>query len=213
MKIKLIRFIDRISTLCPCHPPKHSGTLNICLELSSSKEQFQPGYILNVYRMESSISKPDVYVARNPCWMTNSSLCAWYFVKIKCFIKILITYTLSSTRLWGRERCGYHSYLKKFFLLEYSWFTMLYEFQVHSKANQLFLHPFFIFLDGPLQSYWVEFPVLYYRSLLVIYGLPWWLSGQKICLQCRRQETWVRSLGQEDPLEKEVVTYSSTLAW
>ena len=27
------------------------------------------------------------------------------------------------------------------------------------------------------------------------------------------QETWVRSLGWEDPLEKEMATYSSTLAW
>ena len=27
------------------------------------------------------------------------------------------------------------------------------------------------------------------------------------------QETWVRSLGQEDPLEKEMATYSSVLAW
>ena len=26
-------------------------------------------------------------------------------------------------------------------------------------------------------------------------------------------ETWVRSLGQEDPQEKEMATYSSTLAW
>ena len=26
-------------------------------------------------------------------------------------------------------------------------------------------------------------------------------------------ETWVRSLGQEDPLEKEMATHSSTLAW
>ena len=26
-------------------------------------------------------------------------------------------------------------------------------------------------------------------------------------------ETWVRSLGQEDPLEKEKATHSSTLAW
>ena len=28
-----------------------------------------------------------------------------------------------------------------------------------------------------------------------------------------RQETWVRSLGQEDPLEKEVATHSSIFAW
>ena len=27
------------------------------------------------------------------------------------------------------------------------------------------------------------------------------------------QDTWVQSLGQEDPLEKEMATYSSTLAW
>ena len=27
------------------------------------------------------------------------------------------------------------------------------------------------------------------------------------------QEIWVRSLGQEDPLEKKMATHSSTLAW
>ena len=27
------------------------------------------------------------------------------------------------------------------------------------------------------------------------------------------QETWVRSLGREDPLEKEMATHSSTIAW
>ena len=27
------------------------------------------------------------------------------------------------------------------------------------------------------------------------------------------QETWVQSLGQEDPLEKETATHSSILAW
>ena len=27
------------------------------------------------------------------------------------------------------------------------------------------------------------------------------------------QETWVKSLDREDPLEKEMVTHSSTLAW
>ena len=37
------------------------------------------------------------------------------------------------------------------------------------------------------------------------------------CLQCKRlpamQETGVRSLGQEDPLEEEMATHSSILAW
>ena len=32
------------------------------------------------------------------------------------------------------------------------------------------------------------------------------------CLPVTR-ETWVRSLGQEDPLEKEMATHSSILAW
>ena len=32
------------------------------------------------------------------------------------------------------------------------------------------------------------------------------------CLPAMR-ETWIQSLGQEDPLEKETATYSSTLAW
>ena len=27
------------------------------------------------------------------------------------------------------------------------------------------------------------------------------------------RKTWLRSLGQEDPLEKEIATHSSTLAW
>ena len=32
------------------------------------------------------------------------------------------------------------------------------------------------------------------------------------CLPAMR-ETWVQSLGREDPLEKEMATHSSTLAW
>ena len=41
--------------------------------------------------------------------------------------------------------------------------------------------------------------------------LPWWLSWQIICLQCRRPG-WIQSLGWEDPLEKEMATHSSILA-
>ena len=38
-----------------------------------------------------------------------------------------------------------------------------------------------------------------------------WLKKKKIHLAM--QETWVRSLGQEDPLEKEMATHSSIPAW
>ena len=43
----------------------------------------------------------------------------------------------------------------------------------------------------------------------------WWASlvAQRVKCLPAMQETWVRSLGQEDPLEKEMATHSSTLAW
>ena len=39
------------------------------------------------------------------------------------------------------------------------------------------------------------------------------LVAQRVKHLPARQETWVQSLGQEDPLEKEMATHSSTLAW
>ena len=39
------------------------------------------------------------------------------------------------------------------------------------------------------------------------------LVAQRLKLLPPVQETWVQSLGWEDPLEKEMVTHSSTLAW
>ena len=46
----------------------------------------------------------------------------------------------------------------------------------------------------------------------------WVYSGASLVAQlvknlCAMQETWVRSLGWEDPLEKGMVTHSSILAW
>ena len=42
-------------------------------------------------------------------------------------------------------------------------------------------------------------------------GLPY--SSHMVKNLPAMQETWVRSLGQEDPLEKEMATHSSVLAW
>ena len=39
------------------------------------------------------------------------------------------------------------------------------------------------------------------------------LVAQRLKLLLAMWETWVRSLGQEDPLEKEIATHSSILAW
>ena len=47
-------------------------------------------------------------------------------------------------------------------------------------------------------------------SNLDIIGLLWWLRGSHLPAM---RETWVRSLGGEDPLEKEMATHSSILAW
>ena len=45
-------------------------------------------------------------------------------------------------------------------------------------------------------------------------GLPRWLSGKKIYLPTQeKQEAWVPSLSQEDPLEEEMATHSGILAW
>ena len=46
---------------------------------------------------------------------------------------------------------------------------------------------------------------------------PFDLSRSLVALRLKHlplvQETWVRSLGREDPLEKEMATHSSILAW
>ena len=39
------------------------------------------------------------------------------------------------------------------------------------------------------------------------------LVAQRLKYLPAMQETWVRSLGREDPLEKGMATHSSTLAW
>ena len=43
-------------------------------------------------------------------------------------------------------------------------------------------------------------------------GLPWWTS-QMVKRLSAMQEAWVRTLGWEDPLEKEMAIHSSTIAW
>ena len=45
----------------------------------------------------------------------------------------------------------------------------------------------------------------------IYYGVR--VLAQRVKRLPAKQETWVRSLGQEDPLEKEMATHSSILAW
>ena len=56
------------------------------------------------------------------------------------------------------------------------------------------------------------------RSYLAFGSLPAPMQGPSLVAQRLKRlpamwETWVRSLGREDPLEEEMGTYSSILAW
>ena len=46
-----------------------------------------------------------------------------------------------------------------------------------------------------------------------MYGLPYWLSSKESACSVEDAEQQIRSLGQEDPLEREMVNHSSNLAW
>ena len=44
-------------------------------------------------------------------------------------------------------------------------------------------------------------------------GFPGGSAGKNLPAMQELQQTWVRSLGQEDPLEEDMATHSSILAW
>ena len=55
--------------------------------------------------------------------------------------------------------------------------------------------------------------IVTFRSEVPVHGLPRCTSGKEPACQCRRYETQVQSLHQEDPLEEGTATHSSVLAW
>ena len=83
---------------------------------------------------------------------------------------------------------------------------------------------FFSFSDSFLKIGYYKIliivPVLSSRHLLIIYfiyggvsmlGLPRWLSGKESASQCKEMQEF--SPSREDPLEEEMATHSSILAW
>ena len=67
-------------------------------------------------------------------------------------------------------------------------------------------------MDRPIPFLWIRFLIeLYFKPYLCCY----WASpvAQRLKRLPAMRETPVRSLGQEDPLEKEMATHSSILAW
>ena len=69
-----------------------------------------------------------------------------------------------------------------------------------------------LILSIPLQSF-VLVEVKNYGQLQVYQELPRWLSGKESACHCRRCRTWGLIPGWEDPLEEEMATHSSILAW
>ena len=57
--------------------------------------------------------------------------------------------------------------------------------------------------------------MLAFSDTIAVFTFYYWASlvVQRVKRLPAMQETWVRSLGQEDLLEKEMATHSSTLAW
>ena len=57
-----------------------------------------------------------------------------------------------------------------------------------------------------------SFSCIFYLSYCIVYlfNFPDGLDGKRLPTMW---ETWVRSLGREEPLEKEMATHSSILAW
>ena len=51
------------------------------------------------------------------------------------------------------------------------------------------------------------------KEYIIVEGLSSSTSGKESTCQCRRKETGVWSLGQEDPLEKGMTTHSSICIW
>ena len=51
------------------------------------------------------------------------------------------------------------------------------------------------------------------RATTQTLGFPGGTVGKEPACQCRRHETWVPSLGQEDPPEEGMATHSSVVAW
>ena len=64
-----------------------------------------------------------------------------------------------------------------------------------------------------LLSPWVKFPSVSFPRSSLLHTAGTSLGAQMVNNLPAMWETWVRSLGQEDPLEKAMAIHSSILAW
>ena len=65
-----------------------------------------------------------------------------------------------------------------------------------------------------LHCRWILYLLSHQGSPIRMPSTPWWFSGKEsACNAGNLQEIWVQSLGREEPLEKEMETHYSILAW
>ena len=69
------------------------------------------------------------------------------------------------------------------------------------------------YCDIDLHNYINDFKIIYLGTLLKIMKRPDFLGGSEVKVSACNVGDWVQSLGQEDPLEKEMATHSSIPAW
>ena len=80
------------------------------------------------------------------------------------------------------------------------------------ESDRIFLFFFLSFLPSSFLSFFIHsfFGPISFAQCYAYEGFSRRLSGRGICLPM--QEMWVQSLGQEDPLKKEMATHFSILA-
>ena len=73
------------------------------------------------------------------------------------------------------------------------------------------LHPHTAYFSVPSSALKKNFfQINFYQSIVTLQDFP---GGSVVKNPPAKQETWVASLGQENPLEKGMATHSSILAW
>ena len=63
------------------------------------------------------------------------------------------------------------------------------------------------------KCFWISWHILFRKNFKWKHSIMTSLVAQMVKRLPTMRETWVQSLGGEDPLEKEMATHSSTLAW